>query len=66
MESKKEECQFCSNPWKWTILNEDDEKVHVKCDECGDDWTFKHFGRCSKCGFWLTNDGYCEMCDDEE
>ncbi|KZL88656.1 hypothetical protein [Clostridium magnum] len=56
-------CSDCDVPFLWNVLNEDDKNVTVKCGTCGKEITFKHYGKCPDCGFWLDDSKYCEMCD---
>ncbi len=63
---KKEECQFCSNPYAWSKNEVIDSKINIKCGECGNEFTREYYGKCKNklCGFYLDKDGHCELCEE--
>lgn len=63
---KNEECQCCDNPYFWINDEVVDDKIHIKCGECGKEFKREYHGKCANkgCGFYLDEDGYCELCEE--
>ncbi len=60
-------CDKCDNPFFWeNDVIETSEEVTITCSGCSKKSSFKNYGRCAKCGFWLDEKGYCDMCNEED
>jgi len=62
MESKDKLC--CENYNNSHVIKDDGIEVTLMCGNCGNKTTFKYYGYCKKCGFWLDENNYCEMCEE--